>query len=322
MSGIFRACVSVDLDSLSCYRAIHGLPLLATTTEDAAYTVGVRRLLDFFAAENIESTLFVIGRDAAVPAHRALLQQAHKSGHELANHTFSHHYNLRSQPEGLQRAEFAKCEDAIVEITGRQPVGFRAPGYNIDENLLKICRQRGYLYDSSVFPSPPYYMAKGAVMSWLKLRGRPSRSQMTRAETLLSPLQPYYPKKSKLWRARKTSHNLHELAHDLLEIPVLVVPGVRFPVIGTSLHLLKKQGFDAAYPLLRRAQPDIFNLEFHAIDFMDSTDPGVQDLVGIQPDLAIPWHQKRELYRHVFAKIREDYTFCTLESASNALRES
>ncbi len=323
MSGIFRACVSVDLDSLNCYRAIHGLSSSATDDDasDAAYTIGVRRLLDFFAAENIESTLFVIGRDTAAPAHRALLKQAHNSGHELANHTFSHHYNLRALPEGLQRMEFAKCEDAIFEITGRQPVGFRAPGYNIDENLLKICRQRGYLYDSSVFPCPPYYMAKGAVMSWLKLRGRPSRSQMTRAEALLSPLQPYYPKKAKFWRARKTSNNLHELAQDLIEIPVLVIPGVRFPVIGTSLHLLKKKGFDAAYPLLRRAQPDILNLEFHAIDFMDSTDPGVQDLVGIQPDLAIPWEQKRALYRHVFAKIRENYTFSTLENAAHTLRD-
>ncbi len=159
-------------------------------------------------------------------------------------------------------------------------------------------------------------------MSWLKLRGRPSRSQMTRAETLLSPLQAYYPKKSKLWRARRTTYNLHELEQNLLEIPGLVIPGVRFPVIGTSLHLLKKQGFDAAYPLLRRTQPDIFNLEFHAIDFMDSTDPGVQDLVGVQPDLAIPWEQKRALYRHVFARIRADYEFCTLEDAALTLRES
>ena len=130
-----------------------------------------------------------------------------------------------------------------------------------------------------------------------------------------------YPKKSKLWRARKTSRKLNELTQNLLEIPVLVIPGVRFPVIGTSLHLLKKQGFDAAYPLLRRAQPDIFNLEFHAIDFMDSADSGVQDLIGIQPDLVIPWEQKRALYRHVFAKIREDYTFCTLEGAVHALHE-
>lgn len=318
MSAIFRACVSVDLDGLDCYRAIHGLPASSDDSADAAYTLGVRRLLDFFASENIPSTLFVIGRDTAHPTHRALLQEAHNSGHELANHTFSHPYNLRSLPENVQRAEFSRCEDEIAAITGRPPVGFRTPGYNLDENLLKICRERGYLYDSSVFPCPPYYLAKGAVMSWLAVRGRPSRSQMTRPQTLLSPLQPYVPEPDKFWRAQRLQPGT-DAAPGLLEIPVLVIPGARFPVIGTSLHLLKKRGFDAVYPLLRRAQPDIFNLEFHAIDFMDSQDPGVEDLIGIQPDLAIPWEQKRDVYRHVFARVRNDYRFCTLETAARAL---
>ncbi|MBA2663418.1 MAG: polysaccharide deacetylase family protein [Bradymonadaceae bacterium] len=311
-----QACVSVDLDGLRCYRDIHGLSapraqLNGGQGADAAYSIGVRRLLDFFDAERLPATLFVIGRDLEVDAHSSLLLEAHEAGHELANHSYSHHYDLRTRPLAEQEREIARCEEAILELTGRKPTGFRTPGYNVDASLLAICRSRGYLYDSSIFACPPYYLAKGAVMSWLSLRGRPSRSQMTRPQTLLAPLAPYFPDEKRFWRDSQRGYGL-------LEMPMAVVPGVRFPIIGTSLHLLKELGFDAVYPLIRRAQPRHFNLEFHAIDFMDSNDEGVADLVGIQPDLAVPWTTKRARYAHVFARLREHYRFATLEDTARS----
>ena len=42
-----HACISVDLDGLWCYHEIHGLGARDDAI-DPAYSVGVRRLLDFF----------------------------------------------------------------------------------------------------------------------------------------------------------------------------------------------------------------------------------------------------------------------------------
>lgn len=313
MSGQARiCCVSVDLDSIACYRDIHGLVARQDNGADAAYAVGVRRLLDVFRDLGIPSTLFVIGRDTTNEANVELLREAASKGHELASHSWSHDYALRSFPPDALTDDLRRAHDAISALQGREVVGFRAPGYNIDDRLLRACVDLGYLYDSSVFPCPAYYAAKGAVMASLAAVGRPSRSSMTRAEALVAPITPYHPQITDrgfaFWRTGTAP---------ILEIPMAVVPGVRFPVIGTSLHVLGVAGFKAAYPALKRAHR-LLNLEFHAIDFMDAHDPGVEDLVGHQPDLKIPWGVKRERYAEIFARVAQDYRFVTLEHAARS----
>lgn len=302
------ACVSVDLDSLGCYREIHGLPARGADDIDAVYSVGVRRLLDAFAAWEIPATLFAIGRDAERAAHAAILREAHAAGHEIASHSYAHDYALRRRRIWEIRDDLRRAHEVLARVVGQAPVGFRAPGYNIDPRILSVCSELGYRYDASVFPCPPYWLAKAGVMGWLALRGRPSRSAVTRPQTLLAPLQPYRPHAVQLHRPDRGSRLP-------LEIPMCVVPGVRFPVIGTSLHLLGRRGFAAVFPALCVAHPRLLSLEFHAIDFMDLDDPGAAELVRYQPDLRVPWEQKRALYAEVFERIAGVYSFSTLRDA-------
>lgn len=305
------AAITVDLDVLEHYHAIHGLPARPRAACDPTYDVGVRRLLALFESFGVQGTLFVVGRDVAQRAQAAVLMQAHERGHELGNHTQNHLYDLRSRPPGVRLADIVDAEQAIEQVTGRRPVGFRAPGYNIDDALLQTLAQRGYLYDSSVFACPPYYLAKGAVMASLALRGEPSHSAMTKPQNMIAPTRHYTPRVGQFWRSDSSSPLP-------LEIPMCVVPGVRFPVIGTSLHLMGRVGFGAAYPLLKRHYTSCLQLEFHAIDFMDSTDLDDPELVARQPDLKVPWEKKKSLYSFIFEKIARDYTFASLETFARA----
>lgn len=293
------ACVTVDLDSLRCYRDIHGLAQRDAGV-DGAYAIGVRRLLDLFARHDLRATLFVIGRDVDNPAHAELLTEAVRAGHELGNHTFSHYYDLPERDRTSIEDDIVRGEDAIAQIAGERPAGYRAPGYNITESVYDILARRGYRYDSSIFPCPPYYAAKAAIMGMQAVIGRPSRSAMTPAANLMAPISAYQPSRKRLWRRDAQ-------ANGPIEIPMALVPGLRFPVIGTSLHLMGRRGFDLAYPLLKLAYPHLFQLEFHAIDFMDATDEGAKDLVGVQPDLRIPWSEKQALYDHIFGRLAGDY---------------
>ncbi len=299
-----RAAITVDLDGIDCYRSIHGLSA-RSPRPDTAYHIGVRRLLDFLSELDYPATLFVIGEDVEKDeGHYELLCEAHQRGHELANHSYFHDYELRHKTRVLLEEDIRLGEEAIRLITGHTPSGFRAPGYNVDDTIVDVLVRRGYRYDSSVFPCPPYWFAKAGVMGWLELRGRPSRSSMTRADTLLAPIAPYQMGRP-FWRR----------GGGLWQIPMALIPGVRFPLIGTSLHLLGESGFDLALPAIRRAYPKLFQLEFHAIDFMDACDPGVEDLVGKQPDLDVPWTVKRARYAHIFRRLQETYRFTTLENA-------
>lgn len=300
------ASVTVDLDTSAHYRAIHGLPAPAPGEVDPMYRVGVARLLDFLEERAIPATLFVIGQDVdAHPAHRVLLEQAVAAGHELGSHTFYHRYDLRRRAPAEVVEDVALGEEAIAALTGARPVGFRTPGYNLDGDLFEVLARRGYLYDSSVFPCPLYYAAKGAVMAWLRLRGRPSRSAMTRPGMQLAPITPYRPSPRDVWRPGGD-------ASRPLEIPMCVVPGARLPVIGTSLQAMGAAGFAAIYPALRRTHRRLLQLEFHAIDFMDANDEGVAALAGVQPDLRVPWPTKRERYHRILDRVARDYDFATL----------
>ncbi len=309
------ASLTVDLDTLPHYHAIHGLPALweEVGALDPAYTVAMPRMLALFEEVRAKATLFVIGQDVA--AHQDLLSQAHQAGHELGNHTFSHHYDLRSRRSIYIEEEIKRAEEAIAAVTGAAPVGFRTPGYNLSASILDILQKRGYCYDSSIFPCPPYYVAKGAIMAARALSGQPSRSAMTQPTTLLAPITPYRPSATALWR-----HDPHSARP--LEIPMCVVPGARFPLIGTSLHLIGARGFDALYPLLRRAHPDLFQLELHALDFLDAHDPGCAALASAQPDLRVPWPKKRARYVHIFKALGAHYTLATLADAARAWERS
>jgi hypothetical protein len=69
-------------------------------------------------------------------------------------------------------------------------------------------------------------------------------------------------------------------------------------------------------PSLQRTYDRILNLEFHAIDFIDASDaPDGEQLAAVQPDLRIPWPQKRALYRHVLERLSEAYEFSTMRDA-------
>lgn len=310
------ASISVDMDSLWCYADIHGLPRPDPALPDPVWALGMRRLLDLFDACGVRATFFCVGRDLDRDEIADLVREAHAAGHEIANHSHDHPYNLRDRPYEALRRDLAQAEARIEAACGQRPVGFRTPGYNLDANIARLLVARGYDYDASLFPCPPYYLAKALVMGKLRLSGQPSRSQMTRPWTLLAPTRPYVADPDRPWRAARRG------APGLVEIPMALVPGVRFPLIGTSLHLLGAQGFKRLTPLLRRAHPQIFSLEFHGLDLIDALDPHVPAaLTSRQPDLPIPTARKAQLYRQVFASLKgAGYRFAPLHEAARRWR--
>ncbi len=306
------ASISIDLDGLDLYHAIHGLTP-PTGSNNPVYEVGLRRFLDLFDELGVPSTLFVVTRYLERAEVERVLVDASEAGHELASHTHNHPYDLRALPKSQIELELDLAAGHIERICGTSPVGFRTPGYNLDETILACLDERGYRYDSSVFPCPPYYFAKALVMAGMRLRGRSSGSSMTDPRSLLAPLQPYHPMTGR-W------HRPGGQQRQIVEVPMCVVPGLRVPVIGTSLALFGTRFFHAVFPLLRHFQP-MLNLEFHGIDLMDEHDEGVSsELVEKQPDLRRSWQAKRAIFKAVFETVLKDYHVCTLANGIAAAR--
>lgn len=272
-----RFAVNVDVDSLHLYHAIHDLE---APTTDAAWEVGVVRFLELFERHGLKATFFVVARDLERPVPRAVCARLVAAGHELASHSWSHPYDLiRLGRDGIC-AEIARAEGPLEALRGSPVRGFRAPGYNVSPEVLRILRERDYAYDSSLFPCPPYYAARAAVIGKMRLLGQESRSIVG------DPKAPF------------TSRRPYRYRSGLLEYPMTVLPVVRLPVIGTSLALVSR-------PIARwigRATRALsfVNLEFHAVDLLDATDPVAPALTVVQPDLRVPLAHKRANYEDVF----------------------
>lgn len=304
--------VSVDLDTLLCYERIHGLPQGARSGPDPIYTVALPRLLALFARFGIRGTFFVIGRDVEEPAHADILKQALAEGHELANHTYSHPYRLtRLPPEQLEQ-EIAQGGEAISALMpeGESVCGFRCPGYNTSKEVLAALRKHDYLYDSSVFPCPPYLLARASIIGLMALQGRQSHSMPGSPQALWAPVTPYFPGDDPHVPARQKGAQ-----GGLLEIPMAVLPGLRLPYIATSLWAFPS----SLLPFFSKGarwRHKLLNFEWHGIDILDQDDPGLSHLAPYQFDLRVPLAEKMRRFELCLRSIASSHRFAPLREAA------
>ncbi|MEO5893844.1 MAG: polysaccharide deacetylase family protein [Ferruginibacter sp.] len=98
------------------------------TFDDGPSAEWTPKVLAILEKEKIPATFFVIGLNAE--SNIPLLRQIYKDGHEIGNHTFTHHNVAKMSPE---RADLElKTTRSLIEcVTGHSTILFRAP-YNAD----------------------------------------------------------------------------------------------------------------------------------------------------------------------------------------------
>lgn len=309
-----RCAVSIDLDGLGCYYRIHGLGAPPAELEHVILARALPRAAALFAKKGIRATFFVVGRDAdatlAVPdraqraANAAALADLAHAGHELGNHSYSHHYDLarRSAPEILREIDEADRVLRAIAGAGARVRGFRAPGYDVSPAMLDALGAAGYAYDSSIFPAPVYYAAKAVVLGALAVLRRPSGAVMIDPRSQLAPTDPYRPAMTAPWRAGQAP---------LVELPIAVTPHARIPAIGTSLLVAPAFVRDRILAAMRPRA--LFNFELHGIDFADAEKDGIPgELVARQPDLRLPIADKLARLEAMLDRLGAERTFATL----------
>jgi peptidoglycan/xylan/chitin deacetylase (PgdA/CDA1 family) len=307
MPLITKQCaISVDLDGMRFYRAIHGLRASAGAS-DVWLTLAVRRLADFADGLGIPLTWFVVARDLEHDTELGdLLLGLCRRGHEIANHSLDHFYDLTRRGHDVMRVQVSDAAERLSRLTGKLPHGFRAPGYTMTTELAQVLAEVGVRYDSSIFPCPVYYGAKAVAMFGQRLRGRASAAILDEASVTTAPARPFR------WALTPS-----KAGGALLELPIQVATPMRLPFIGTTLTLL---GERASRWLTRSLLTEPFvNLELHAIDALDADDQ-LDELARVQPDLRRRWRVKLQIFESVITLLRgAGYQFVPLEQAATSI---
>lgn len=112
------------------------------------HRVALPRVVKLMDTENIPATFFFPAWSLKIAPEQAPLISA-SGRHEIAVHGWIHERN-DSLDGATEERLLMQATDAIEEITGKRPVGYRAPSWNHSPNTLSIVRKMGFLYESSL----------------------------------------------------------------------------------------------------------------------------------------------------------------------------
>ena len=220
------ASISLDLDNKWSYLKTHGDE--AWSALPSYLDLVVPRFLDFFEQRRIKITVFVVGQDAALPSNRCALAAIVQAGHEIANHSFHHEPWLHEYSRQQLNDELAASESAILQATGRRPVGFRGPGFSVSEDVIRVLAERGYRYDATLFPTFLGPLAR----AYYFLRSNLNRQQKSQRKALFGHLRDgFRPLRPFEWNVPEGR---------LVEIPVTTMPLLKVPIHLSYLLYLSK----------------------------------------------------------------------------------
>jgi peptidoglycan/xylan/chitin deacetylase (PgdA/CDA1 family) len=155
-----------------------------------------REILDVFDAFGVRATFFILGEVAGYYPH--LVREIAARKHEIACHSYRHVDLSLHSPQSFQR-ELSEAKTKLEELSGQAVRGFRAPNLVIEDWIIPILHEEGFLYDSSVCPSR-------------KLMGKFGMNQHL-------PQSPY----------RLSKDSFRPGAGELVEIPIPVFPYLKLP---------------------------------------------------------------------------------------------
>jgi len=165
------------------YRTPHNIPMI----------------LKFLREQNVTATFFVVGEIAE--KFPEIVDLIEEEGHEVAFHGWSHLPLWELSPKLFRR------EVNMFKGLCSKCMGYRAPSFSLNNDTkwaLKILREAGFKYDSSIFPA------------WTPLYG-----------VWRAPIKPYIPSLNDI--SREDDNN-----YGVLEFPLAVLNfmGLKIPIAG------------------------------------------------------------------------------------------
>ncbi|WP_245515303.1 polysaccharide deacetylase family protein [Rhizobium deserti] len=116
--------------------------------------VGAPRILRLLEKYAVPASFFMPAVSAMI--NRDEVKAVVSSGHELGMHSWIHEFNSRLDEE-TERDLALRAADTLERLSGIRPVGMRTASWDFSPFTLKIAREMGLLYDSSLMADDEPY---------------------------------------------------------------------------------------------------------------------------------------------------------------------
>lgn len=299
-----KLVVHVDVDSPIPILRFYGYDAASYSVDelDRFYRLTFERMLGFFDEMGIQASLFVVGEDVELsPGCRSVLKQAFDEGHELENHSYSHPFGLAKKTAAEIDREVLRCNQLVEELTGVRPIGFRSPGYSMNNALMERLDTHGFAFDSSALWS--LMLPLTGVTHKLFFRNSQLSSGYGEVTAKL-PRMPYFPSQED-WTETADSSN-----RSILEIPLPRTPKLSLPFyhsfnlwIPESLALASASSVD----------DDVLVYLFHLVEFADPADLLPQGVLN-HPNVKTPYSSKHKRTKKIFERLFERYEVASTRS--------
>ncbi|HET7037508.1 MAG TPA: polysaccharide deacetylase [Thermomicrobiaceae bacterium] len=119
--------------------------------------VGVPRLVELLGQFDLKATFFIPGFTAEL--HPEMIELLTANSHEIGHHGYLH-----ERPDTLsdeqEEAVLVRGLEALERLTGKRPVGYRSPAWELKPTSPALLKRYGFVYDSSLMGNDiPYSVA-------------------------------------------------------------------------------------------------------------------------------------------------------------------
>lgn len=141
--------LSFDVDNETLTLARNTNPSIGALSQgEFGARVGLRRVVELVDRHSIPASFFIPA--VSLILNPDMVEVIQKSGrHEFGVHGWVHELNSALDAE-TERELVLRATNYLEKATGRRPVGYRAPSWDLSPNTLDIIKGLGFLYDSSL----------------------------------------------------------------------------------------------------------------------------------------------------------------------------
>ncbi|MEM1160199.1 MAG: polysaccharide deacetylase [Pseudomonadota bacterium] len=127
-------------------------------------TVAIPRILDTYRRLGLQQSFFIPGW--CLEQYPAAVEAILQDGHEIGHHGWIHEDPIATKGPPQEEA-FEKALEVRKRLTGQSPQGYRAPVYNVTQQVIDLLVKHGFRYDSSLMADDiPYRMETGQGALW------------------------------------------------------------------------------------------------------------------------------------------------------------